>query len=71
MKRDAKKRTGGDIEDGTVVQYNMADVDCTKVDPKMLTFVVVQKRGGKGKEAPVYKLANKAGVLKDWIHQSI
>jgi len=43
MKRDALKKTGSDIEVGTVVQYNMADVDCTKVDPKMLTFVVVEK----------------------------
>ena len=69
FKANAAKAAGGEIEIGAVVQYNSAEVDTTKVDPKTSTFVVVDRRSAKGAGAATYKLANQAGVLKDWIHQ--
>jgi len=70
MMRDAKASVGGDIEVKSIVKFNLHEVDCTKVDPKTLTFVVVQKKEGRGSNAPQFRLANSAGVLKGWIHQS-
>ena len=65
MKADAAK-VGRDIEVGSIVKVPLKDVDCTKVDGKNLTLVVVEKlkpRNGTG--ASKYRLACAKGPLKN------
>ena len=66
MKHKATTVEGKSFEVGDVVQYNLADVDYTKVDSKVLTYVIVEKRGTGNLFS---RLANSAEVLKDLIHQ--
>ena len=65
MKQKATTVEGKSFEVGDVVQYNLADVDCTKVDSKVLTYVIVEKKGA----GNLFRLANSAGVLRDLIYQ--
>ena len=67
MKRNALACSGGVVELGSIVKWNMAEVGCTKVDKKTLTFVVVDKEESKGSHPHMYRLANKGGVLGHWI----
>ena len=62
MKLRASKH-GGEIEVGSIVQVPLADVDCTKVDGKVLTLVVVEKVTYKGDAVPKYRLACAKGPL--------
>ena len=70
MQRDATALTGGALETGSIVQYNLADFDLAKVDKKVLTCVVVDVRTYKSGNACTYKIATKHGVLDKWIHHS-
>eukprot|EP00956_Cyclotella_meneghiniana_P025951 scaffold55159_cov58-Cyclotella_meneghiniana.AAC.2 len=54
------------IHEKNIINYNLADVDYTKVDSKVLTYVIVEKRGTGNLFS---RLANSAEVLKDLIHQ--
>ena len=63
MKLRASKH-GGEIEEGSIVQFPLADVDCTKVDGKVLTLVVVQKVTYRGDAVPKYRLACAKGPLQ-------
>lgn len=70
MQRDATALTGGALETGSIVQYNLANFDLAKVDKKVLTCVVVDVRTFKSGNACTYKIATKHGVLDKWIHHS-
>ena len=64
MKTHASIVAGGELEVGSVVSYALSNVDSTKVDPKCLTFVVVDKMNGTGGcLAALFCVANKAGLL--------
>ena len=63
MKQRATK-VGGEIDEGTIVQVPLADVDTTKVDGKTLTLVVVEKVQHKHENVPKYRLACASGPLK-------
>ena len=69
MKMNASK-IDGEIEVGSIVRSSLSDVDCTKVDGKCLTLVVVDKISEKGKSIPKYRLACAKGPLQGLYHRS-
>ena len=69
MKMNASK-IDGEIEVGSIVWSSLSDVDCTKVDGKCLTLVVVDKISEKGKSIPKYRLACAKGPLQGLYHRS-
>ncbi len=52
------------------MQVPLADVDCTKVDGKNLTLIVVEVVHQKGAGTSMYRLASQAGVLSMLYHPS-
>ena len=63
MKLRAKK-VAGEVNDGDIVQIPLSDVDCTKVDGKVLTLVVVETIRYKGDATAKYRLACAKGPLQ-------
>jgi len=62
MKLRAQK-VAGEVEEGSIVQIPLADVDRTKVDGGVLTLVVVEVVRYRGNAAPKYRLACAKGPL--------
>ncbi len=55
---------------GSIVQVPLADVNCSKVDQKNLTLIVVEVVHQKGAGTSMYWLASQAGVLSRLCHPS-
>ena len=55
---------------GSIVQVPLVNVDCTKVDGKNLTLIVVEVVHQKGAGTSIYRLASQAGVLSRLYHPS-
>ena len=63
MKQVAQKKTYKQFDAGSNVQVSLADVDCTKVDGKKLTLIIVEVVHQKVDGTSMYQLASQTGVL--------
>lgn len=70
MKQVAQKKSVKQFDVGSIVQVPLADVDCTKVDGKNLTLIVVDVVHQKGAGTSMYRLASQTGVLSRLYHPS-